>query len=176
MRLLKGGVKLTPVEGQLLELFQSSVPSEIQIPLDRQIAAYNLVQREIDGKALNFYRIRRWKVYRDDLPKLPVSPGEIKLLSMELEESAASDVFHATFWAVDGYFFCINLSESTEHTAPQQIRIRKVKQCWRSNLILGAESSINVEVQRPPNKALQRTRLSYGCIPWRSVRAAELGR
>ena len=28
----------------------------------------------------------------------------------------------------------------------------------------------------PPNKALQRTRLSYGCFPWRSVRAAELGR
>ena len=27
-----------------------------------------------------------------------------------------------------------------------------------------------------PNKALQRTRLSDGCFPWRSVRAAELGR
>jgi len=27
-----------------------------------------------------------------------------------------------------------------------------------------------------PNKALQRTRISVGCFPWRSVRAAELGR
>jgi hypothetical protein len=27
-----------------------------------------------------------------------------------------------------------------------------------------------------PNKALQRTRLPVGCFPWRSVRAAELGR
>jgi len=152
MRLLKGGVNLTPVEGRRLKLFQSSVPSEIQIPFDRQIAAYNLVQREIDGRALNFYRIRRWKVYRDDLPKLPVNPGEVKLLSMELGDSAASNAFYATFWVVDGYFFSINLSESIEHTAPKQIRIRKVKQCWRSNLVLGTDSSINVEVQHPPNK------------------------
>lgn len=28
----------------------------------------------------------------------------------------------------------------------------------------------------PPSKALQRTRISAGCFPWRSVRAAELGR
>ncbi len=28
----------------------------------------------------------------------------------------------------------------------------------------------------PHNKALQRTRLSDGCFPWRSVRTAELGR
>ena len=27
-----------------------------------------------------------------------------------------------------------------------------------------------------PNKALQRTRLSDGCFPWRSVHAAELDR
>ena len=27
-----------------------------------------------------------------------------------------------------------------------------------------------------PNKALQRTRISAGYLPWRSVRAAELGR
>ena len=30
--------------------------------------------------------------------------------------------------------------------------------------------------QAPPNKALQRTRISAGCFPWRSVRAVELGR
>jgi hypothetical protein len=30
--------------------------------------------------------------------------------------------------------------------------------------------------QLPPNKVLQRTRLSAGCFPLRSVRAAELGR
>ena len=28
----------------------------------------------------------------------------------------------------------------------------------------------------PPNKALQRTRVSVGCGPWLSVRAAEFGR
>ncbi len=32
-----------------------------------------------------------------------------------------------------------------------------------------------LKLGRPLNKALQRTRLSYGCFPWRSVRAAELG-
>ena len=152
MRLLKGGVNLTPVEVQLLELFQSNVPPKIQIPLDRQIAAYNLVQREIDGRALNFYRIRRWKVYRDDLPKLPVSPGEIKLLSIELGDSAAPDAFYATFWAVNGYFFSMDLSKSLEYTSPQQLQIRKVKQCWRSNVILGMESIVNVGVQHPPNR------------------------
>ena len=29
---------------------------------------------------------------------------------------------------------------------------------------------------RPPNKVLQRARISDGCFPWRSARAAELGR
>lgn len=28
----------------------------------------------------------------------------------------------------------------------------------------------------PPNKALQRSRSSFGRFPWRSVRAGELGR
>ena len=32
------------------------------------------------------------------------------------------------------------------------------------------------EVQRSPNKVLQRTRLDSSGFPWRPVRAAELGR
>ena len=32
------------------------------------------------------------------------------------------------------------------------------------------------EVQRAPNKVLQRTRLNFGDFPWQSVRAAVLDR
>jgi len=38
------------------------------------------------------------------------------------------------------------------------------------------ELEFTFEVQRAPNKVLQRTRLNFGDFPWRSVRAAELGR
>ena len=62
------------------------------------------------------------------------------------------------------------------------ISIRWISHDWfspchglRSDGIWG---SMGRRLNRPsaPNKALQRTRKSVGCFPWRSVRAAELGR
>lgn len=51
----------------------------------------------------------------------------------------------------------------------------RTKDCAESDLGFAVTQSVGGDKQ-PPNKALQRTRISSGCFPWRSVRAAELGR
>jgi hypothetical protein len=51
----------------------------------------------------------------------------------------------------------------------------RTKDCAESDLGFAVTESVGGDKQ-PPNKALQRTRISAGCFHWRSVRAAELGR
>lgn len=45
----------------------------------------------------------------------------------------------------------------------------QVASCMHQSLRLATSSS-------PPNEVLQRTHISAGCLPWRSVRGVELGR
>ena len=53
-RLLWGGTTLNPVEHQLLERLVAELPTPIRMVAEQQLYACNLVQREADGRALNF--------------------------------------------------------------------------------------------------------------------------
>jgi len=55
------------VEEDLLRLSLKDLPTALRSIVESHLNAYNLVQREVDGRALNFYRIKR------GLPTLPQS-------------------------------------------------------------------------------------------------------
>ncbi len=74
------------------------------------------------------------------------------------------------------YILLVNWEKLEDHTvgfrgSPQY---QEWKTLLHHTMIHFLKSSITM--MPASNKALQRTRLSYGCFPWRSVRAAELGR
>src|SRR5512139_853886 len=57
-RLVRGGQTLTDAEHRLLCLLVEELPPHLRDTVERQFASYNLAQREIDRRALNFYRVR----------------------------------------------------------------------------------------------------------------------
>ena len=134
---MRGGVRLAPVETRLLTLFREHIPQTFHSALDAQLEAYNLVQRHVEWRGCTFYRIRAWRVFRDDLPVLPCNAGEVKLLSLAV--SPAPDVtLHVVFWAVRRYFFGFASGESLKpYRDTTELRLLNVKQSWRSNVAAG---------------------------------------
>jgi hypothetical protein len=134
-RIFRGGVVLMPIEEALLRLSVEELPTALQSIVESHINAYNLVQREVDGRALNFYRIEGRRVKRDDLQPLPIKSGEVELLSVAFSIEANAEDMHATLSAVDKYFFCMALSKSLKpYKNSDRIFIKRVKQSWRSNI------------------------------------------
>jgi hypothetical protein len=135
-RIFRGGVVLMPVEEALLRLSVKELPAALRPIVESHITAYNLVQREADGRALNFYRIKGGRVKRDDLQPLPIKPGEVKLLSVAFSIEANTKEMHATLSAVNKYFFCMAFSECLRpYKNSNRIFIKRVKQSWRSNIV-----------------------------------------
>ena len=52
--LVWGGVRLRDSERKLLELAVDELPEDVRRAVDAQLCAYNLAQRESDGRAINF--------------------------------------------------------------------------------------------------------------------------
>lgn len=98
-RLFFGGVRLLPIEQALMTAMVEALPPPLQHAVQQQLDAYNLVQREADGRALNFYRMLGRKASRDGIPPLPIQRGDVKLLRLtftlaEHDASAQGAVGH----------------------------------------------------------------------------------
>ena len=135
-RLLRGGVVLSPFERALLRILEQHVPAEMVELLRGQWRGLNLIQRSPDWQELRFYRLVAGKVDRTDLPKLSVRDGEVKLLSVTLSPTGATNVVNVNFWAVDGWFFSLN---SDRPWRPFQelsdTAVESVEHSYRSNLV-----------------------------------------
>ena len=107
MRFLWGGVRLTGLEVAVLNALIEALPPKLRTRTIAQLEACNLVQREIDGRALNFYRRQLWGVSRAGLPDLPIRSGEVLLQRMTFQVDGARDSLHATMTAINKQFFCI---------------------------------------------------------------------
>jgi hypothetical protein len=133
-RLLRGGTKLTEVEWELLQQSVASLPPPLRSVVERQFEAYNLVQREVDGRALNFFRSRGGKANNiEGLPLLEMVSGEAPLVRLTARISGENEPLHATLSAVKGRVFCMTLSRRTRGDGI--VTVSEVKQAWRSNFM-----------------------------------------
>src|SRR4051812_44916289 len=107
-RLLWGGTRLTDVEFELLQQLVAALPSTLHWAVERQFEAYNLVQREVDGRALNFYRKRIGTAnYMEGLPLLEMAVDEAPLVRLTARVSGETEPLHVTLNAVKGRVFCM---------------------------------------------------------------------
>lgn len=133
-RLLRGGVRLYPVEERLIERFILAMPDNFQVPLQQQLNAFNLAQREVDGRALNLYRIKGGQVFKDNLPPLPCHAGEVKLWRCHAGFPDGKEL-HVVFTAVDRVFFGITTDQDIRPFRDlTDFTVNQTKQSWRSNL------------------------------------------
>jgi hypothetical protein len=135
-RLIWGGVRLLPLERAVLSLLVKSLPEQLREIVVTQLQACNLVQREVDGRALNFYRMVRGRASRAGVPDLPVKPGEVLLLKMAFRLPDDDRLLHATMTAIDRQFFCASFSQDLRPLGEStRIIVQGVTNSWRSGLM-----------------------------------------
>jgi hypothetical protein len=135
-KLFDRGTDLTLLEAALLRQMVAALPDPLRSPVQAQMDACNLIQREIDGRALNFYRMVRGKPSREGLPALPIKPGEVVLLKAGFQIPGHGTLFHATLNAVNRQFFCLSLSHDlTQYAKENAVIMQETTPSWRSNLV-----------------------------------------
>jgi len=132
---LGGGTTLSDSEHHLLSLLVAELPPHLRSKVDCQFELYNLVQREVDKRTLNFYRSRAWR--HGLLPVTPILKSKVEvapLVRLSLKVAGQSALLHAVLTSVGGRAFSVSFSRVVEQgSKPTDYSIAKVTQAWLSN-------------------------------------------
>ncbi len=110
-RLLRGGHRLTDGEYFVLNQLVEHLDASIRPLVEAQFDEYNLVQRETDGRALNFYKIIGGKAV-DASRVLAMDSEEATPVRISLDIPGQSELLHATLTVVGGRVSCAAFSRS----------------------------------------------------------------
>ena len=118
------------------------------------------VQREHDGRALNFYRKKNGQAASgQDFPLFETKEAEAPLTRLIATFEGDSEPLHATLVAVSGRAFCMSFSRQPPPSVRQEsMRVTSSRQAWRSNVLLPDQA---------PNPSIKRTAKSQ--LRWLSV-------
>jgi hypothetical protein len=132
--MLWNGVTLSPLEYEILTALIEALPPELREIVVAQFESYNLVQREIDGRALNFYRRRGGGVTNlDGIPLLEQRRTEAPLVRLSATLAEEPEPIHAVLTAVGGRAFCVSLNRAIRDRAfCGPLRVIEVTPSWRS--------------------------------------------
>jgi hypothetical protein len=132
---LGGGVSLSDSEHHLLSLLVAELPPHLREKVESQFESYNLVQREVDKRTLNFYRSRRFR--HGVLPVTPLLKSKLEvapLVRLSLKVAGQPALLHAVLTAAGGRAFSVSFSrEPPRDSKPGDYAIEKVTQAWVSN-------------------------------------------
>ena len=139
-RLLRGGTTLSDAEYAVICFLVDALPPDLRSIVSIQLNAYNLVQRESDGRALNFYRFKNGSPsFVDDLPQLQMKTEESPLVRAKLSFEGEKEPLHAVLTAVRGRVFCVSFSRPPRATP--SVRVRDTEQSWQSSVGQSASNS-----------------------------------
>jgi len=133
-RLLQGGVKLSEAEYSIVCALVDALPTELKSVVEAQFAGYNLVFREVDQRALNFYLKKGGAVTTSGLPLLSYKGTEAPLVRITAKLGTSSAPLHAVLTAVNGRAFQVTLDRrllDREHL--ERAHVEHTVQAWRSN-------------------------------------------
>jgi hypothetical protein len=140
-RLLWSGDTLYPAEQALLEALVTALPAELRGPVEAQFHAYNLAQREVDGRALNFYRKTRGAVSSDELTLLTLKAQDAPLIRITARVGVSTTPVHAVLNAVGGRAFSVTTDRRLEpNERESSVVVERVVNAWKSNVDLHAET------------------------------------
>lgn len=136
-RLLYGGVVLSKLEGWALHTLVSSLPTELKQVVEAQFQRYVLVQREVDGRALNFYPRRSELNGGLNAPLLQMNREDAPLVRIKISVANPSGTLHVVLSAVLGRVFCVSFNQDVRPFAGASgLEVQDVEQSWRSNFNL----------------------------------------
>jgi len=133
-RFLRGGVVLSALEGWAVRTLVSSLPPDLQQIVEAQFQRYVLVQREVDGRALNFYPRRSEMTAGLSAPALQMEGEEAPLVRIKFSVAGHGCSLHAVLSAVLGRAFCVSFNKDVRpFAAASGFELENVEQSWRSN-------------------------------------------
>ena len=133
-RFLRGGVALSALEGWTLQTLVLALPSGLRQIVESQFQRYVLVQREVDGRALNFYPRRREMKAGLSAPALQMEGEEAPLVRIKFSIAGHGRSLYAVLAAVLGRAFCVSFnSDVRPFAAASEFKLENVEQSWRSN-------------------------------------------
>jgi hypothetical protein len=131
-RMFNGGATLSSVEYALVDAAVAALPPELRSIVEAQFDAYDLVQREVDGRALNFYR--KGAATAEGLPVLPLKEPEAPLIRLSARIEGSAEPVHAVLTAVAGRAFSLTLDRAPGlRERERAVKIENVVNAWRSN-------------------------------------------
>jgi hypothetical protein len=136
-RFLCGGVVLSALESWTLQSLVSSLPPDLRQIVEAQFQRYVLVQREVDGRALNFYPRRSEMKEVLSAPALQMEGEEAPLVRIKFSVAGHRRSMHAVLTAVLGRAFCVSFSNDVRpFSTALGFELESVEQSWRSNFNL----------------------------------------
>lgn len=136
-RLLRGGVVLSELERWALCALVSALPEELKQIVEAQFERYVLVQREVDGRALNFYPQQSELKGGLNAPLLQMDTEDAPLVRIKISVANPPGKLHAVLSAVLGRVFCVSFNQDVRpFSRASGFEIQGVEQSWRSNFRL----------------------------------------
>ena len=135
LRLIRGGVVLHRAEYQIISVMVAELPEHVQRVVVRQFNEYTVVQREADGRALNFYKMG----YFSSKPvqtsaTLQGKAGEADLISVSALTPGQSEALHATLNVIGGRVFQVSFSRPVfDLKDGQALKMTKFTHAWHKN-------------------------------------------
>jgi hypothetical protein len=134
-RLLWNGTKLRDAEAQLLSLAVDELPADLRRIVEAQLRAFNLVQREVDGRALNFYRKKGGQANdMTGIDLLPLKMAEAPLIRITAQFDGDAEPVHAVLTAVQNRVFCLSMSRPLPARTGSRASLVHSVASWRSNI------------------------------------------
>ena len=135
---------LSDFEWRVLDALVSKLPTHLRETVEAQFDTYVLVQREADGRALNFYppntalRKLRQGIWALRAPKLPMESEVAPLMKLKIKLSRPPVEIGAVLRAVSGRAFCISFSEDVRRLRDASgFELADATHAWRSNFPAG---------------------------------------
>ena len=134
-RLFRGGTRLTDAEYYVLKTLVESLDPKLRGVVESHFEEYNLVQREVDARALNFYRVKIGGGHPIEVTNpLVMEADEEPLVRITLAVPGENPI-HAVLTAVCGRAFCVTFDRCLPlpdfNTKPS---VTDIKQSWRSEV------------------------------------------
>ncbi len=133
LRALRGGAVLTAGEQALLATLVAELPAHLRNVVEAQFDEYNLVQREVDGRALNFYKVSFFSFAPQPVSQVLESKRNEAPLVRLAVQTGEPEPLHATLTAVNGRVFCASFSKRVPRSLGHEFKVSKVVHAWKSN-------------------------------------------
>lgn len=133
LKLFHSKTQLSVHEDIAIKACSQAVPKNVFTAFDLQLSEYNLIQREVSDKVLNFYKCSLFGKLLEPSVLLPIQTGEVLLSSFTLVKTCGAEIL-VKIHCVNRRLFSVEFSEALNKlSASENLKLDKV--VYQSELV-----------------------------------------